>query len=134
MNKIIILLTMIFLHIVDDYYLQGVLAKMKQKSWWEENVPDSLYKHDYIVALVCHAFSWTFMIMLPITYMIYNGYFKNVTHILYFYCFALIANISIHMVVDDGKANAKDINLIQDQLIHLVQIIVTWFAFVMVML
>ena len=31
------LLTMIFLHIVDDYYLQGVLAKMKQRKWWEDN-------------------------------------------------------------------------------------------------
>ena len=32
-NKIFILLAMIFLHIIDDYKLQGSLASMKQKKW-----------------------------------------------------------------------------------------------------
>ena len=71
--KIIILLIMLFLHIVDDYYLQGILTKLKQKSWWEENAPNKLYKHDYIIALIEHAFSWTFMIMLPFTIMYVTG-------------------------------------------------------------
>ena len=31
MSNIFILLFMIMMHIVDDYYLQGILAKMKQK-------------------------------------------------------------------------------------------------------
>lgn len=31
MSKIFILALMIFCHIVDDYYLQGILAQMKQK-------------------------------------------------------------------------------------------------------
>ena len=57
---------MVFSHIVDDYYLQGKLALFKQKSWWEEKAPDEMYKHDYIVALMMHSFSWAFMIMLPI--------------------------------------------------------------------
>lgn len=30
--KLFVLFSMFFLHIVDDYYLQGILAKMKQKS------------------------------------------------------------------------------------------------------
>ncbi len=51
MGNVFVLLSMIFLHIVDDYYLQGILASMKQKSWWEENAPQRLYKYDYIVAL-----------------------------------------------------------------------------------
>ena len=46
--KIILLLGMLFCHIVDDYYLQGWLASAKQKSWWEKNAPDELYKNDYI--------------------------------------------------------------------------------------
>lgn len=65
--KLFILLCMLFLHIVDDYYLQGWLASAKQKSWWEKNSPDKLYKHDYLIALFMHSFSWTFMIMLPLT-------------------------------------------------------------------
>lgn len=48
MNTIFIILWMIFFHIVDDYYLQGWLAHTKQKSWWEKNAPDELYKHDYV--------------------------------------------------------------------------------------
>lgn len=62
--KLFLLLGMLFLHLVDDYYLQGWLASAKQKSWWEKNSPDKLYSHDYIMALCEHAFSWTFMIML----------------------------------------------------------------------
>ena len=62
--KLFLLLGMLFLHLVDDYYLQGWLASAKQKSWWKKNSPDKLYSHDYIMALCEHAFSWTFMIML----------------------------------------------------------------------
>ena len=56
MNYILLLIGMLFFHIVDDYYLQGFLASAKQKSWWEKNNPNPLYKNDYIIALVEHAF------------------------------------------------------------------------------
>lgn len=119
--NILILFTMIFLHLVDDYYLQGILAKLKQKSWWEENAPDSLYEYDYIVALVEHAFSWTFMIMLPITIkMIVDNNILTT-----YWCIAFIVNLCIHTIVDHLKANAKKISLVVDQEIHIYQIIVT---------
>ena len=111
---------MIFCHIVDDYYLQGWLASAKQKKWWEQNAPDELYRFDYIMALACHSFSWSFMIMLP--WIIYAGSSLN---------FALIAipvNAIIHAIVDDLKANKHKLNLIQDQLIHLAQIVLTFIA------
>ena len=123
--KIIILLIMLFFHIVDDYYLQGILAKLKQKSWWEENAPNKLYKHDYIVALIEHAFSWTFMIMLPL--IIYLIEIKEL-HYPFLICFCI--NWLIHTIVDDLKANRYKINLIVDQTIHIIQIIITWFALV----
>ena len=66
MIKAFIFLSMIFAHIVDDYYLQGWLASAKQKKYWKENAPDELYKYDYIMALIMHSMSWSFMIMLPI--------------------------------------------------------------------
>lgn len=59
---LILLFSMLFFHLFDDYKLQGILANMKQRSWWEKNAPDDLYKNDYIIALIEHAFSWTFMI------------------------------------------------------------------------
>ena len=52
-----ILLTMIFLHIVDDFKLQGLLAQFKQKQWWEDFAPESMYVYDYIMSLLIHSFS-----------------------------------------------------------------------------
>ena len=92
----------------------GILASMKQKAWWEKNSPDEMYKNDYFIALFMHSFSWAFMVMLPT---ILTGNF-----ILWIF----ILNIGIHLIVDHSKANLKKINLIQDQSIHIVQIIITW--------
>ena len=114
-----ILLSMIFCHIIDDYYLQGILASMKQKSWWEENAPDELYKKDYIMALIMHSLSWSFMIMLPLA--IYNNF-----NIGWLFVIAFVINALIHGFVDNLKANIRKINLIQDQIIHIVQIIITF--------
>lgn len=117
--KLLILFTMIFLHIVDDYYLQGWLASAKQKVWWEKNAPDKMYKNDYIVALFMHSFSWSFMIMLPVTlYLLIIGGT--------WYPMFYISNLLVHMYVDNLKANKHEINLIQDQSMHMVQIVATW--------
>lgn len=110
-----ILLIMIFLHIVDDYYLQGWLASAKQKKWWKENSPNEMYKHDYLMALFMHGFSWSFMIMLPS--MIF-GRFNIGTFVI---------NLVVHAYIDNLKANKHEINLIQDQVFHLTQIISTWY-------
>ena len=115
-----LILWMIFFHIVDDYYLQGWLASAKQKSWWEKNAPDEMYKDDYVWALIMHSFSWTFMIMLPIAFV--NGFSINGLYLEMF-----IFNWLIHGVVDTLKANVKLINLWQDQLTHMIQIILTAF-------
>jgi hypothetical protein len=115
--KLFILFVMIFAHIVDDYYLQGILASLKQKTWWENQKSyKPMYKYDYIVALIMHAFSWSFMISLPILYL---GFIKWIV-------VAIILNTIIHGIVDDLKANKGKINLIVDQSIHIVQIIITW--------
>lgn len=67
MNTIYILLFMIFMHIIDDFNLQGIMAAMKQKSWWEKQEGyNDKYRFDYIPALLCHAFSWSMMIHIPI--------------------------------------------------------------------
>ena len=130
MYKILLLLAMIFLHIVDDYYLQGWLASAKQKSYWEQNAPDELYKHDYIMALFMHSFSWAFMIMVvPSVYTLINTTNTNNASLVIVLFFLI--NLCIHMVVDNLKANLKKINLVQDQLCHLVQILITWVAFVL---
>ena len=120
--KLFVLLAMIFCHIMDDYRLQGILASMKQKSWWTKNAPGKLYSNDYLMALGMHSFSWAFMIMLPLA--IYQGFNVGV-----FFVVLMLANTAIHFFVDNLKANKGRINLITDQSIHLVQILytfVTW--------
>jgi len=123
--KLMLLFVMIFCHIVDDYYLQGWLASAKQKLWWEKNAPDEMYKHDYLAALFMHSFSWTFMIMLvPTIYvLLVGGIWSPIT---------FITNLVIHMIVDDLKANRKKINLVQDQSIHMVQILATWSGMILI--
>ena len=114
-----ILIAMIFLHIIDDYVLQApCLCDLKQKSFWEKNAPDKLYRFDYIIALIMHAFSWSFMIMLPIAFALdfnVGGTFV----------FCLLFNTAMHAVVDNLKANKKVINLWVDQVTHIMQIFTT---------
>lgn len=122
---IFLLLIMLFAHIVDDYYLQGWLAEAKQKFWWEENAPNDLYKNDYKMALAEHAFSWSFMVHLPIMIMlIRNGQTDTKYIMVYIACF--VANWILHAVVDHHKANLLRINLVEDQMIHIFQIAITW--------
>lgn len=118
-----ILLSMIFLHILDDWVLQDKLGLMKQKDWWLKH-PEykPMYKYDYIVALLTHGFSWTFMIMLPIAFILK----WNISAL---FVIIFIINWLIHSFVDDLKANKRKINLVADQLIHIIQIVVTYIVF-----
>ncbi len=122
MSKLYIIMLMLFMHIIDDYRLQGILASMKQQSWWKENAPDKKYKNDYIVALLMHSFSWAFMIMLPVA-----AYLNFSTGTAFY--IALFTNCFIHAIVDHMKANKYVINLVQDQTIHVIQIIITGCCF-----
>lgn len=123
MSNLAVLILMIFFHIVDDYYLQGILASMKQKQWWKKqsNYSDK-YENDYIVALFMHSFSWAFMIMLPIA-------IKLKFELDAFFGIMLLINMAVHCIVDDIKANKMKINLVEDQSIHIIQIILTFILF-----
>lgn len=118
----LLFIAMVYCHILDDYVLQGWLASAKQKSWWEKNAPDKLYRHDYLMALSMHAMSWATSISIPL--LVYAW----VTHSAGVLTWVLVLwpiNAIFHALVDHSKANAKKINLIQDQLLHLVQIVGT---------
>ena len=123
MNAAFVFLWMIFFHIIDDYYIQSrCLSFLKQKSWWKENAPDKLYEHDYIWALIMHAFSWAFMIMLPIAY--HHGFAINKMFVI-----MILINAAFHAIIDDQKANRKSINLWADQWFHILQIVITFVMF-----
>ena len=127
MNSYFLLVAMIFMHIVDDFYLQRILASMKQRKWWVDNVPSgefAMYQYDYIWALIMHGFSWAFMVMLPIAI---NMSFQ--VDLRFVGC--MFAHALFHAVVDDMKANKKIINLWIDQFLHMIQIFFIYGAFVL---
>ena len=114
----VVLFTMIFLHIVDDFKHQDILAEMKEKKWWEKlDGYSDYYRYDYIVALIVHSFSWTFVVMLPL--LILSSFEINWGLALMF-----IIHAVTHSMTDDLKANQRRINLVIDQFVHLLQIFV----------
>ena len=128
MSKLIVLIFMLYMHIIDDYKIQGILASMKQKDWWKKNAPDEIYQNDYLMALYEHAFCWTVSINIPILVysLLCNVHINRVQFILTFFCMWMI-----HAIVDNLKANDHFINLITDQIIHILQVISCWLLFVL---
>ena len=114
------LVLMMLGHLVSDYTLQGWLADGKQKSWWDKICGGKVlekYKYDYIAALVCHGLYWSILVCAPFYA---SPEFLGI----------ILLNTVAHAIIDDLKANLMKINLIQDQLLHLGQILVTFFCLV----
>lgn len=125
--NIVILITMIYLHILDDFKLQGMLSDLKQKEFWEKNYPDKLYRYDYITSLFIHGLQWSISITIPIiVYLYYHGEL-NVLSIDIF--IAIMLNTLLHGYIDHLKANKHSISLLEDQLMHMMQIIIVWLLF-----
>lgn len=124
MVEISIFFCMIFLHIFDDFKMQGILADFKQKKWWKKNSPEKLYENDWLISLISHSMSWAFMIMFPIMV-----YFKFAVPV--WYPVVFVINVIIHCVIDHLKANCKKINLVADQICHYIQIIFTFSVFLL---
>ena len=111
----LIYFVIIFLHIIADFNLQGVLAKMKVRT------DDG--KSDYIAALLIHGYSWSFMVHLPfIGIMVLCDMYQYVP----VFALSLMAHAVAHAIIDTCKANLKKISLIDDQLLHLIQIHIIW--------
>ena len=136
MDKILNLIIMLFLHFFADYQLQGILASMKQRSWWkEQGLSPAKYGRDYKAALLAHSFEWAFTIQLPVLYDIYWkcwGWEKFCILAVSVYTGLLLLNTLVHYVVDNAKANKHTINLITDQRLHFAQVAVTWLVYVLV--
>ena len=119
-------LFMVLLHLFADFTLQGVLADLKQRSWWRaqcqrHGVSSNLYDYDHICGLVCHSLYWTLLTFSPLIFLMSSTIQALVI---------VAINTVIHAVTDNAKANKHKINLIQDQLLHLAQIAFTVVFFV----
>ena len=128
-----ILLLMILGHLFADYTLQGWFCNGKQEIWWREQCADECnleferrwkkYGNDYICDLLEHGLYWALVTFLPLFFLadLPGAVLATV----------VIINAVFHAYIDDLKANALKINLIQDQLFHFGQIVVTWAAFLL---
>lgn len=129
--KIFILFLMLLMHYIEDFHLQGCLANLKQKKWWEKQISNndmhshyalehSIYKNDYKMSLFAHSIENALFVMLPLIIDMliseFTHYLQN-TWILFIPSTILIC-VS-HYLIDDSKANEMKINLVQDQLYHL---------------
>lgn len=132
-----ILLCVFAMHVLADHVFQGILASMKQRLWWLDELRDKYadaegklsdrvwkqYRNDYKMALLMHSYLWSFMIMLPLGIAMYfrgNLISESIT-----VCLLLVANVLLHYIIDDLKANLGIFNLIEDQSLHIVQMLIT---------
>lgn len=140
--NVYIALSVLAMHVVADFLLQGIMANMKQRIWWVDELiklhqdadgklPRAIwdvYKHDYIVALLAHSYLWSFCIMIPIwIYVITLGTLAASTPAIIAFLFG---NAIVHAVIDHLKANVGLICLVDDQIMHLGQLGITLFVLV----
>ena len=128
--KIAIILLILLMHFIYDFHIQGILAEMKQKSWWSNecnkyHAPFFKYRNDYKMALIVHSVECALFTMLPLIVDMliseHTGHLQN-AWILFLPCILLLA-VS-HYLIDDKKANELKINLVQDQLYHITFILI----------
>ena len=133
-NPMNMLWACIGLHLIADYFLQGCLADLKQRDWWSKTLHKFFmehegrtksfewqsrlrkkYQYDYMAGLMCHALMWTIVTFFPLMWFCGATAFTALA----------VVNTLVHFVVDHLKANTHRFNLVQDQLIHMVQVIAT---------
>ena len=139
--KIFILFLMLLMHYIEDFHLQGCLANLKQKKWWEKQMSNndiyshyvleySIYKNDYKMSLFAHSIENALFVMLPL---IVDMLILEFTHCLQNTWILFIPSTILicvsHYLIDDSKANEMKINLVQDQLYHLCVILLIFLCY-----
>lgn len=127
---ILVLAGMVWAHTWADYVLQhACLHELKCKSWWQEHANQQRYRNDYKVALLMHCIQWTGAVLAPIAAIIIFCYDINTPMIGLLFLAAFVSNTIGHYYLDDAKANRYMTNLIEDQVWHMVQVVITWGVF-----
>lgn len=118
------IIKMLFMHCIGDYSLQGeFLSSAKRKSFWINNNDENINYLEHYVILFIHSYIWSFCINMPLFHLLSSN--KII--------FSILLNCIIHMIVDNLKVNKKVISLLTDQLLHLVQIIITYLLLVVIL-
>lgn len=120
-------LLMVLLHFIADFTLQGWFANGKQAMWWREQCADECnmeferrwkkYRNDYKCALIEHSLYWTLITFAPLIFFTASSWWALTLFV--------TGHTVSHAWIDDRKANKLEINLIQDQIFHFIQIAAT---------
>lgn len=116
---------MFICHYFADFVFQGQIALYKQKSWWKDNYPAKKYKNDWLISLLIHSVFWTLAILAP-------SILLGVLNDIMWFAILLLFNSIYHAFVDHLKCNKLLINLVTDQVCHIVQIIVTFYTILLI--
>lgn len=109
----VLMLMMVLLHVIEDFHMQGIMASMKQKTFWQEY--SKMYANDWMPVILLHGMEWATMVALPC---ILASWFD----VSAWFVLTVVAMGVAHAYVDHLKANSLRINLIQDQIVHIIQI------------
>lgn len=117
-----VLLLSLGLHILADFTLQGLFGDLKSRTWWGrmfdqlhlDNARRSLYRYDYLCALLIHALYWSLITFAPLIW--FSDLSEQAVVLL------VADNTVVHALVDHSKANTGAINLWIDQAFHFMQI------------
>ena len=133
---------MIFMHFIGDVYLQGNnLSSFKRREYWEKVERKTGKKHSFshLCFLLLHSFLWSFCMLFPILLKIVfiqclitaNIVPEPVSfqNLILFYISSIIGNTIIHGLIDNAKSNLKQIGDIEDQILHIVQVTVTFILY-----
>ena len=120
----------LLLHFFADFNLQigAGLDKFKQKRWWDEQIKEhkplipEVYDNDYKVALLCHSLYWALLVSLPFAIAGHGGMWLA-TSAYQSFC---------HYGIDNAKANHMTFNLVEDQILHIVQLSVIVLSYALV--
>lgn len=121
--KALILFTMIFLHIVGEFYLQGMLAKMKKKRWWYRHEPEDGGRYNHIAALIIHGYSWSFIVHLPFTGLIVLCDMFDCMAVL---SLSLLSHAVLHALLANDRINHDFLDFADEQACHVAQVFIVW--------
>ena len=110
----------ILLNVIEDFHMQGIMAQMKQKAYWCEY--HGKYTNDWVPVMLLHGVEWATIVSIPC--MLVSWFDVSVWFIVVVVVMGLV-----HAYVDHLKANKFSINLIQDQAIHMVQLVAILLAY-----
>ena len=129
-----LLACMLFVHVIWDFRVQGILADMKCKRWWREQAlhppvyyrtdvhyTPEMYSRDYIAGLLIHGFEWSAAVHLPILIFVS----PDIVFSSLIFPVSIVINGAVHAFIDHLKCNRLSIDLNTDQFLHLVQLTVT---------